>query len=272
MPNPSPTEGTTCILVTTGTGTYDNGYLDLYVNTGTGYVEVTTPDIIYEKGSEVLNQCYTNLIGVQITNRLTNAWAGSIVYSLNNSGGPYSPMTCQDCTGVVDTTEYIVVDGNSDGTGDTKCLNGGTGNICTLITPPPPQPTPQPTPSPTNAPTVPIPPTPPPTNQPNVGPIPLVLAGDNGVAEPGYSFPLDECQGDCDNDGECAGQLKCYQRSDIEPIPNCSGDGIPGKDYCYSFVCDTSNPPTYQYDLDGTICDCNLCGGAPNGLPNVQGE
>ena len=115
-------------------------------------------------------------------------------------------------------------------------------------------------------------PTPPPTNQPNVGPIPLVLAGDNGVAEPGYSFPLDECQGDCDNDGECAGQLKCYQRSDIEPIPNCSGDGIPGKDYCYSFVCDTSNPPTYQYDLDGTICDCTLCGGAPNGLPNVQGE
>ena len=43
-------------------------------------------------------------------------------------------MRCQDCTGVIDTTEYIVVDGNSDGQGDTKCLNGGTGNICTLVT------------------------------------------------------------------------------------------------------------------------------------------
>ena len=161
---------TTCILVTTGTGTYDNGYLDLYVNTGIGYVEVTTPNTIYEKGSEVLNQCYTNLIGVQVTNRLSNAWAGSIVSSLNN-GGLYSPMRCQDCTGVVDTTEYIVVDGNSDGQGDTKCLNGGTGNICTLITP----------------------------------------------------------------------------------------------------VCDGSNQPTYQYDLDGTICDCSVCIAEPNGLPNIQG-
>jgi len=133
LPNPSPTEVTTCILVTTGTGTYDDGYLDLYVNTGTGYVEVTTPDTIYEKGSEVLNQCYANLLGVQVTNRLSNAWAGSIVSSLNN-GGSYSPMRCQDCTGVIDTTEYIVVDGNSDGIGDTQCLNGGTGNICTLVT------------------------------------------------------------------------------------------------------------------------------------------
>jgi len=125
---------TTCILVTTGTGKYDNGYLDLYVNTGTGYVEVTTPDTMYGKGSEVLNQCYANLIGVQVTNRLSNdAWAGSIVSSLNN-GGSYSPMRCQDCTGVIDTTEYIVVDGNSDGQGDTQCLNGDTGNICTLVT------------------------------------------------------------------------------------------------------------------------------------------
>ena len=167
MPNPSPTEATTCILVTTGTGRYDDGYLDLYVNTGTGYVEVTTPDTIYEKGSEVLNQCYANLIGFQVTNRLSNAWAGSIVSSLNN-GGSYSPMRCQDCTGVIDTTEYIVVDGNSDGTGDTKCLNGGTGNICTLIT----------------------------------------------------------------------------------------------------LVCDASNQPTYQYDLDGTLCDC---GQYTNGLQNWQG-
>ena len=125
-PAPTATLQPTCLRITTGTGTFDSGYLDLYVNTGTGYVEVTTQDTIYEKGSEVLNQCYANLIGVQVTNRLSNAWAGSIVSSLNN-GGSYSPMRCQDCTGVIDTTEYIVVDGNSDGTGDAQCLNGGTG-------------------------------------------------------------------------------------------------------------------------------------------------
>ena len=46
-----------------------------------------------------------------MTNSQTNAWAGSIESSLNN-GGSYSPMKCIDCTGTVDTTEYIVVDGD----------------------------------------------------------------------------------------------------------------------------------------------------------------
>ena len=48
-----------------------------------------------------------------MTNSQTNAWAGSIESSLNN-GGSYSPMKCIDCTGTVDTTEYIVVDGDDE--------------------------------------------------------------------------------------------------------------------------------------------------------------
>lgn len=66
-----------------------------------------------------------------MTNSQTNAWAGSIESSLNN-GGSYSPMKCIDCTGTVDTTEYIVVDGDDNGSGDTKCLNGISSNVCTL--------------------------------------------------------------------------------------------------------------------------------------------
>ena len=42
-------------------------------------------------------------------------------------------LKCIDCTGTLDTTEYIVVDGNGDGIGDTECLNGDSGNVCTLV-------------------------------------------------------------------------------------------------------------------------------------------
>ena len=64
-----------------------------------------------------------------MTNSVTNAWAGSIETSIDNKG-TYSAMECQDCTGDVSTTEYIVVDGNDDGKGQTQCLNG---NVCTLV-------------------------------------------------------------------------------------------------------------------------------------------
>ena len=47
---------------------------------------------------------------------------------------------------------------------------------------------------------------------------------------------LNECEGDCDVDGDCKGSLKCFQRNGNEKIPGCkkggSGDKI-GYDYCY---------------------------------------
>ena len=45
--------------------------------------------------------------------------------------------------------------------------------------------------------------------------------------------PLTECEGDCDNDNQCEGDLKCFQRSGFEAVPGCSGQGLSGKDYCY---------------------------------------
>lgn len=33
---------------------------------------------------------------------------------------------------------------------------------------------------------------------------------------------LDECEGDCDTDADCAGNLICLQRSNNEEIPGCS--------------------------------------------------
>ena len=122
----------TCLLITTGSGQYDNGYLDVYVNTGDGYDMVTAPETNWPAGSEVLNQCYAGLVGVQVTNSQTNAWAGSIESSTDGKI-TYSAMECINCTGDVSTTEYIVVDGDDNGTGDTKCLNGSAGNVCTLV-------------------------------------------------------------------------------------------------------------------------------------------
>ena len=119
---------TTCVLIKTGTGEFDNGYLDVLVNTGTGYV-IVKQGTLYTQGQTVLDTCYTGLVGVQVTNSLANAWAGSIETSIDERDS-YSPMMCIDgChgTSTTDTTEYITVDGDATGVGDAKCFNGGVG-------------------------------------------------------------------------------------------------------------------------------------------------
>jgi len=69
-------------------------------------------------------------------------------------------------------------------------------------------------------------PTPAPTPPPN-----LVHVGNNG--SPSSAFPLEVCQGDCDNDSECSAGLKCFERTRFEMVPGCDGAGRPGNDYCY---------------------------------------
>ena len=74
--------------------------------------------------------------------------------------------------------------------------------------------------------------------------VPLQRLGtgfDPGVDE------LDVCQGDCDNDDDCKGCLKCFKRSSGEsaPIPGCYDPGAgtdsallgpdsDGIDFCYA--------------------------------------
>eukprot|EP00980_Cylindrotheca_fusiformis_P000754 scaffold175_cov153-Cylindrotheca_fusiformis.AAC.6 len=48
------------------------------------------------------------------------------------------------------------------------------------------------------------------------------------------SFPLGRCEGDCDDDNDCEGNLICFQRDEYDPVPNCSG-GLKDRsktDYC----------------------------------------
>ena len=40
------------------------------------------------------------------------------------------------------------------------------------------------------------------------------------------------CMGDCDNDGDCWGGLRCFHRNALESVPGCSGDGVAGANYC----------------------------------------
>jgi hypothetical protein len=47
---------------------------------------------------------------------------------------------------------------------------------------------------------------------------------------------LKECQGDCDNNGHCKGNLKCFQRNGKHPVPGCHGSGNRNWDYCYDPV------------------------------------
>lgn len=53
------------------------------------------------------------------------------------------------------------------------------------------------------------------------------------------------CSGDCDEDADCAGGLKCFQRDGLELVPGCRGRGVPTFDYCYNSTgTETTAAPT----------------------------
>jgi len=128
---------TTCLRVVTSTVPEINpaGFLNVFVNSGgeNGF-ERATPigqyGFYYNTGEDVLEQCYDEIIGVQVQNGHPNGWAGSIETSVH--GSTYSPMVCQDnCTPIGGATTSIGVDGDSDYFGvQVKCLNG---EACTLV-------------------------------------------------------------------------------------------------------------------------------------------
>ena len=68
----------------------------------------------------------------------------------------------------------------------------------------------------------------------NEGSPTLVNRGGNGCTP---SRPCQACNGDCDRDSDCAGDLKCFQRSGFTAVPRCSTarvrGNVGGYDYCY---------------------------------------
>jgi hypothetical protein len=46
------------------------------------------------------------------------------------------------------------------------------------------------------------------------------------------SHKLGRCEGDCDYDSDCSGNLQCFHRNGYESVPGCKGQGTYSMDYC----------------------------------------
>ena len=115
-------------------------------------------------------------------------------------------------------------------------------------------PTPQPTvtiiqsPTPLNTTAAPTTTTPLPTPLPTTAPTANPVQTQQGQKEIKFvdnppKKPLAECEGDCDNDDECAGDLVCHQRDPFGSVPGCTGGESSGnyRDYCIN---DSTASPT----------------------------
>ena len=86
----------------------------------------------------------------------------------------------------------------------------------------------------------------------------LVLVGDD--SEPESAFPLLQCQGDCDDNSDCTGDLECYYRNGTELVPGCTGDGESGKDYCFVpdlVIAGDDSTPESAFPLGRCEGDCD---------------
>ena len=55
-----------CVKITTDGASNSNGYINVYVDTGTGYTLEIPADQSWAKNSVVLDKCYDHLRGVQV--------------------------------------------------------------------------------------------------------------------------------------------------------------------------------------------------------------
>ena len=67
----------------------------------------------------------------------------------------------------------------------------------------------------------------------NSGEFPSVRKIGNNIFHPS-TYPLDNCEGDCDDNQDCKGKLVCQQRGQYQPVFGCEGGSIDSsqQDYC----------------------------------------
>ena len=58
----------------------------------------------------------------------------------------------------------------------------------------------------------------------------IIFVSDNAVTilsgtDDDHAKNLEACTGECDSDDQCLPGLKCFQRSNGEPVPGCKGEG-----------------------------------------------
>eukprot|EP00581_Thalassiosira_minuscula_P031283 CAMPEP_0183763434 /NCGR_PEP_ID=MMETSP0739-20130205/9697_1 /TAXON_ID=385413 /ORGANISM="Thalassiosira miniscula, Strain CCMP1093" /LENGTH=513 /DNA_ID=CAMNT_0026001853 /DNA_START=121 /DNA_END=1662 /DNA_ORIENTATION=+ len=101
---------------------------------------------------------------------------------------------------------------------------------------------------------------------------PLEWVGNNG----GEVFPLGQCQGDCDSDKDCKGDLVCFDRDGATanaPVPHCSGYDDTGDDFCtirpsqtYLAYMGNSGLPVNKFPLQLCEGDCDRDSECAGGL------
>ena len=104
-----------CVQIITGTRSNQDGQLTVKMDgsvVASGY---------HAKGAIVLQSCVKDLQTITIQGTSSDAWVGNIVITVN--GNP-TTVECGSCTGDYVISEGIVVDGNSDSSGqaNTQCF------------------------------------------------------------------------------------------------------------------------------------------------------
>ena len=125
---PGVLDSMSCLKVTTTHSSHAAGTVDIYVDSGNGYDEVTTSDR-YERGEVVVDLCFDRIVGIRVRNTHGDGWMGSFQMSIDNKR-TWTDLKCVDCTNDSTGDMPIVVDGDGNGSGTpSKCLNGNMCNI-----------------------------------------------------------------------------------------------------------------------------------------------
>ncbi|KAL3768118.1 hypothetical protein ACHAWO_008286 [Cyclotella atomus] len=93
------------------------------------------------------------------------------------------------------------------------------------------------------------------------------------VRECTAEYPCGACEGDCDDDTQCASGLKCFSRiqGSVEFVPGCRGMGIAGMDFCYDPTAPiilptttgaTTRSPPEEEELVGCSAEVKPCPGS----------
>jgi len=96
-------------------------------------------------------------------------------------------------------------------------------------------------------------------------------------------FPLQLCQGDCDGDFDCEGDLVCHQRNTSAFVPSCAGIPVPGTDYCVHPSDEIAHPPEpesfrlklyweFGYDWQEVFWELEWCMQCPESECVLDGE
>ena len=98
----------------------------------------------------------------------------------------------------------------------------------------------------------------------------LYRMGNDGA--PAENFPLQLCEGDCDTDAECEGDLKCFIFDAPEEVPGCVGTRGSWEDYCWerpaNYLWTTGNNwvPAEAFPLGECEGDCDKDEDCADGL------